>query len=542
MYKILIFEKNNFIQEAIKYLPISSLKFEVLLANTKEYALELVNSDKISLVLLDGDVIKDLNTDKDEAQFQNLLRVKLPPIILFSQTKDSSIQGFHHCDIKKTYTQPINYEELLETMDMILVSDTFINSLVKYHESEDIALMMRNMTKTIAVQLELDDSKYALIVYALKILSTVAKSGSLHKALKFCLDMGVHQNILQLIKNINHPKTEEEQFIYAMFEIAKAFIANKNLDEVELPYADAELVSNIKNIITEHFIIVNCMADVEIAWDMFLNFVFSENLITFDKMNEYFSFIRMHVTRFIERGLIDSRNMAIKMLNQDDRISYITFLNRNDKTLAEQNIFPSPNKDIEASIRQIDGKYALVVAIKVIFATDNNEINALISEFSNIQKISSKEYVRSLSNINISDELQEMQEIEKAWEREVLFCNLPSISVMQEIGGYIIRYGEIIENLFYEFKGISYSLINLGSKILAFDTKTDISYEKLRKVMYLIGLLKEDLSGWREKIFIEQSTWNIHYLDASMLVSCASIEEILSGKKLFESSEDMIFF
>lgn len=542
MHKILIFEKKSFIKTTIEQLPIGNLGVEILTADTKEQALKLINDEAIKLILLDKETMGDVNNQEMDMQIQSQLKVKLPPVILFSQAKDITAQGFRFCNVKRTFSAPINHVELYETTEMILSSDVFINSLVEYHQSSDIALTMLSATKTIATKLELDDVKYALVVYALKILSVAIKNGSIQKTLQFCLNMGVHKKILQLIKSINNPKTPDEQFVYIMFEISKAFSDKKKLDEIKFHNVDAVMVEYIKYVIAERYVVVNCMSEFEIAWDMFLSLIFSEGSIAVERLSEYFDFIKRQIKSFIDNSLVCERDMLIKMSNQNDCVSYITFLERDDKMLAEKNILPAPAKWIEATIRQIDDKYALVIAMKINFIADYNARDMLINEFTSLKHISANDYIRSLSNIDISTELEEMREIEKAWEREISFCVVPSIDGIQELGRLVKRYGEIISNLFYEFEGLSYSLTYLGDKILGLSAQSNFSREKLHKATFMLGLLKEDLSNWREKVFIEQTVENIHYLDASMFVSCLSIEEILTGKKLSENSEEMIFF
>jgi two-component system chemotaxis response regulator CheY len=52
----------------------------------------------------------------------------------------------------------------------------------------------------------------------------------------------------------------------------------------------------------------------------------------------------------------------------------------------------------------------------------------------------------------------------------------------------------------------------------------------------------EDLSNWRDTIFIKQQTNDIHYLDSSLLNSCLQIENILDDKELDSDENDLELF
>jgi hypothetical protein len=54
--------------------------------------------------------------------------------------------------------------------------------------------------------------------------------------------------------------------------------------------------------------------------------------------------------------------------------------------------------------------------------------------------------------------------------------------------------------------------------------------------------LGEDLTSWREHIFILQDTEDIHYLDSSFFSSCMQIEGIIGNKEVSGDDEDCMEF
>lgn len=151
-------------------------------------------------------------------------------------------------------------------------------------------------------------------------------------------------------------------------------------------------------------------------------------------------------------------------------------------------------------------------------------------------KESAKEYVDSLS-LEIVEELQEMEELEKEIEETFLemeeHFTLPSLHALAHHFG---RYGKAI-SLLVEFEDVAYSLQNLSEFLLDFN---DTSFNQ-KKMIVLLKAIGEDLENWRQVIFVDQASNDIHYLDASLLSSCLQIKMDF-GPQEEEQGDDLEFF
>ncbi|PNV83387.1 MAG: hypothetical protein C0627_04565 [Sulfurimonas sp.] len=102
-------------------------------------------------------------------------------------------------------------------------------------------------------------------------------------------------------------------------------------------------------------------------------------------------------------------------------------------------------------------------------------------------------------------------------------------------------YVRVINNLF-EFTALAYALTSLG--VFIKDNAKSISEDssKTKTMIMLLEHLGEDLTSWREHIFILQDTADIHYLDSSFFSSCMQIEGIIGNKEVSADDEDCMEF
>ncbi|MBE0495003.1 MAG: response regulator [Campylobacterales bacterium] len=136
-----------------------------------------------------------------------------------------------------------------------------------------------------------------------------------------------------------------------------------------------------------------------------------------------------------------------------------------------------------------------------------------------VHKESAQEYIASLSS-EVMDELQEMEELEK--EMGETFMELEehfNLSSLHSVARHFQRYGKMIGYLM-DFADVAYSLHNLSEFLLGL-----MSAEfNQQKMLILLQAVSEDLANWRQTIFVNQATNDIHYLDASLLSSCLQIK------------------
>jgi two-component system chemotaxis response regulator CheY len=161
---------------------------------------------------------------------------------------------------------------------------------------------------------------------------------------------------------------------------------------------------------------------------------------------------------------------------------------------------------------------------------------------SHVEKVSSSEYVGTLSNADIF-EAHEMSEIEDEWS-EILDDLSEALTAerMSRLGRSLASYSATVSKLL-EFSTLAYALVAM-SKLLV-----DISDEQIKSFSppFFLTLMRgvlDDIKKWRDTIFISQNTADIHYLDSSLLSSCMQIESLLmkESAQVEEDDNDLELF
>lgn len=154
-------------------------------------------------------------------------------------------------------------------------------------------------------------------------------------------------------------------------------------------------------------------------------------------------------------------------------------------------------------------------------------------------KESAKEYIQTL-NDNILEELAEMEELESDLTTKIE--NLYDDLTLEDIHTYgllINQYAKIVSSL-VEFEDLSFSLEKIGTFLASLE---DLEFNK-NKLVIILASIQEDLKYWRNNIFVNQETQDIHYLDASLLSSCLQIENEFVNKinNTNDNDDDLEFF
>ncbi|MBS4067704.1 MAG: response regulator [Sulfurimonas sp.] len=178
-------------------------------------------------------------------------------------------------------------------------------------------------------------------------------------------------------------------------------------------------------------------------------------------------------------------------------------------------------------------------SVKEVRVIESKERELLHQSF--IHKTSAADYIDEIGDI--LDEILELSSIDEEWkERLNLIEKDPSEKNFIDFVDAVLNiYVRVINNLF-EFTALAYALTSLGvfiknnAKIISEDSL------KTKTMIMLFEHLGEDLTSWREHIFILQDTADIHYLDSSFFSSCMQIEGIIGNKEVSADEDCMEFF
>lgn len=159
------------------------------------------------------------------------------------------------------------------------------------------------------------------------------------------------------------------------------------------------------------------------------------------------------------------------------------------------------------------------------------------------QKTSAQEYVQDIGG-DVLDEISNLSNAGNEWKEDL--SALDSEATVEDLHHFansvLAIYIHAINGLF-EFTALGYALSALALNIKENSEGIIGDPKRLKTLLMLLDHLGEDLSSWREHIFILQDTADIHYLDSSFFSSCMQIEGIVSNKVVqSDDNNEMEFF
>jgi len=180
-------------------------------------------------------------------------------------------------------------------------------------------------------------------------------------------------------------------------------------------------------------------------------------------------------------------------------------------------------------------------SVREVRVIESNEKEFLHQSF--VHKTSAQDYVQEIGDI--LDEVLELSSIDEEWKEGLSMIERdPSENNFIHFVDVVLNaYVRVINNLF-EFTALAYALTSLGAFIKD-NTKTlSEDASKTKTMIMLFEHLGEDLTLWREHIFVLQDTADIHYLDSSFFSSCMQIESIIGNKDVSadDDEDEMEFF
>jgi two-component system chemotaxis response regulator CheY len=155
-------------------------------------------------------------------------------------------------------------------------------------------------------------------------------------------------------------------------------------------------------------------------------------------------------------------------------------------------------------------------------------------------KISAAEFVDSTA-IELVSKIEKLYELEDMFDEAIInFEKKPNTDTAELLSQEIMEYVDSIE-LLVDFQHLAYALKTLADAIR--NIKQEQMQEKeVKKFTTLMLHLLNDLSTWRENIFVKQDANDIHYLDSSLLSSCLQIQAVFEEEDLEEDDDNFELF
>ncbi len=154
-------------------------------------------------------------------------------------------------------------------------------------------------------------------------------------------------------------------------------------------------------------------------------------------------------------------------------------------------------------------------------------------------KYTAQEYVSEIDSETLSGILL-LSEIEKDLDEAIDdFREMPHGNKLKNVLKYLDELARNIK-LLIEFQDIACALESYIS-FLENLSEEDV-HTNAKKIALYSSNIAEDLKEWRNKIFVEQSTQDIHYLDSSLFSSTLQLQLELYGESGGDSGNDLELF
>lgn len=180
-------------------------------------------------------------------------------------------------------------------------------------------------------------------------------------------------------------------------------------------------------------------------------------------------------------------------------------------------------------------------SVKETRVIQSNEKELLHQSF--VNKTSAIDYISELGG-DVLEEILELASIEAEWD-EILgvIDESPTEENFVYFSDVVLNvYVRAINNLF-EFTALAYALSSLSVFMKSSAGAVSQDSAKIKMLIMLLEYLGNDLTSWREHIFVLQDTADIHYIDSSFFSSCMQIEAIIDDKHIdADDDNDMEFF
>jgi YesN/AraC family two-component response regulator len=155
---------------------------------------------------------------------------------------------------------------------------------------------------------------------------------------------------------------------------------------------------------------------------------------------------------------------------------------------------------------------------------------------SRLDKLSSADFMKEVGT-DISEALEDLQESDHDLEEQILFIGFPAEqNDINGVGVKLAKYASII-NQMIDFGDLAIAVQTLSEFILGLSA-ADVDEKKFKQLNMFLTNIKDDLRNWRLTNFIEQSSENIHYLDASLMSSCLQLQMVFMPKPEVEDDDD----
>ena len=390
----------------------------------------------------------------------------------------------------------------------------FIKALLEYNDLLDIERELNPFLSFIAYKYNLTALQTSNIHLVFLSLFIAFKKDKFSK-----MGQILHRTIESPDIDTLYQKFKTDQNIETKIVSALLKIFNINIDTFQ-----SEIYQELQQISTIQPIFILSTRDINYVWEQ-LFFLKNDTIVIISNLLIY---LLARVDYMIVT--IDKQNttVLIKLFEKKSQnlTSYIEEVVNLSDNLLLQNL---SKEEVTLKFQQNSSNSKIIDRdlIETMHYTDDQKISAkkFLEEFEIDQFL--------LDDLNdLATEIQSKLYMQETLNKETLN------SIVQTLDNYV----RVLHNTI-EFQDIAYSLESLSITFSSLQIET-IEKETIKLLIIYIKGLIDDLNSWKNHIFIEQNTPDIHYIDASLLENCTTIENLLLSPSQIQENdnEDLEFF
>ncbi len=358
----------------------------------------------------------------------------------------------------------------------------------------------------------------------------------------------------KLYRNYASAKTFHEQLVCILLQTLHLKNAKSHLATINMQNVPENLKKEVPNFYESKIILISSYLEIDIFWEQIHYVLFNQYA------NDNFDIIENYL-EIVYHALVHSLNRVgyicayINITKEKDIAVFIDFFDVDDAVIEECLALIETN---EARITTTIDKHnvsnkKLIIRLSVskksvptnLVSTKASgilkHVNIAAMHYKEHQKISAQEFLQEFEvDSYMLDDLNENEtEMKDILYNKVELDN----EVLDAVCGVLEKYIHVLHETI-EFNDLAISLESL-SKVFQRLPVNMLEVEKKEKLRFYIQGLIDDLATWKKYIFIEPNTPDIHYLDASLLENCASIERFIFAspeEEAIENDDDLEFF
>ena len=277
---------------------------------------------------------------------------------------------------------------------------------------------------------------------------------------------------------------------------------------------------------------ITSMQSLSQFWDYYLN----EASYSVENLEECIRMIYAYGQLSLKKGI---NFFIIAEENEDNLFFTLSPLNIINEIIIQHTLLKNYTNAIfilnneKLSFRLPKGKTIVKSEVEKLEITESQKDILSKTHFS---KTTALEYVESTA-ISLMDKIEELEIIEDTIQTAaILFESEPTSNSLTKITEGLDTYIDVIDQLM-EFEHFAFGLNTLNEYLKTLNLE-QVDEKEHKKFSILFIHLIDDISQWRNNIFILKDANDVHYLDSSLLSSCLQLQSIFDKKEIEQDDED----